>query len=210
MTVDHVGALLYPDVLWLRLIGRLAMPIIAFLLVEGYCHTHNIKHYMMRLLAFALLAQPIYLLAFQHGLNILFDLVIGLCLIWATDHIRSRWLESGLLVATCAAGIFANLDWWHLGILMIYIFDRTRGNFGRTSAALLSLLVLNFLVFYVISARTGNPNYLVTHAVNLGCFLALPLICRYNGKRGRDYRYFFYVFYPLHLLALYAVKTYWF
>ncbi|MFQ3225978.1 MAG: hypothetical protein ACI8Z5_002247 [Lentimonas sp.] len=57
MTVDHVGALLSPEVLWLRLIGRLAMPISAFPQVEGYCHKHNIKRYMMRLLGFARLAQ---------------------------------------------------------------------------------------------------------------------------------------------------------
>ena len=91
MTVDHIGALIYPEALWLRIIGRLAMPIIAFLLVEGFHHTRHLGRYLMRLLIFALLAQPVYRLVFPHGLNVLFDLLVGLCVIWAVERIRSRW-----------------------------------------------------------------------------------------------------------------------
>lgn len=73
MTLDHIGAFLYPDEMRFRVIGRLAMPTLAFLLVEGYHKTSNIKRYLFRLYGFAILAQPIYILAFSNGLNVLFD-----------------------------------------------------------------------------------------------------------------------------------------
>src|SRR5690348_14356967 len=93
MTVDHVGAFLYPDNIWLRIIGRLTIPIIAFFIVEGYHHTSNIKRYMFRLFGFALLAQPIYLLAFSSGLNVLFDLFLGLSVILTIDKFKLGWWQ---------------------------------------------------------------------------------------------------------------------
>ena len=99
MTADHLGALIFPEALWLRVVGRLAMPIIAFLLVEGYHHTHHLGRYLLRLLVFAVLTQPVYRLVFPHGLNVFFDLLVGLCLIWAVQRIRSRWLTAMLVLA---------------------------------------------------------------------------------------------------------------
>jgi hypothetical protein len=73
--------------------------------------------------------------------------------------------------------------------------------------ALVSLLLANAVFFAVVSERTGEPSYQLTNLVNLGCLLALPLLRRYNGQRGLDYRYLFYAFYPTHLLILYMIRT---
>lgn len=205
MAIDHIGALVYPDAIWLRVIGRLAMPIIAFLLVEGYHHTRHLGRYLFRLLIFAVLAQPIYRLVFPHGLNVLFDLLVGLCVIWAVERIRSRWIVAALLFAVSIAGFYVTLDWWHLGVLMVFVFHATRGRFGWTVAVLASLLLVNAAFFAIISARTGDPSYQLINFINLGCILALPLLSRYNGRRGRDWRYLFYTFYPAHLLVIYAI-----
>ncbi|WP_397382397.1 TraX family protein [Prosthecobacter sp.] len=205
MAIDHVGALIYPEALWLRVIGRLAMPIIAFLLVEGYHHTRHLGRYLLRLLLFALLAQPFYRLVFPHGLNVLFDLLLGLCVIWAVERIHSRWLVAALLFVVSIAGFYIALDWWHLGILMVFVFHATRGHFGWTVAALGGLLLANAGFFAVVSARTGDPSYQLINFINLGCMLALPLLSRHNGQRGRDWRYLFYTFYPAHLLVIYAI-----
>jgi hypothetical protein len=206
MAVDHIGTLIYPEALWLRVVGRLAMPIIAFLLVEGYHHTRHLGRYLLRLLAFAVLAQPVYRLVFPHGLNVFFDLLVGLCVIWAAERIRSRWLVAGLLLVVGVAGFYVTLDWWHLGVLMVFVFHATRGRFGWTVAALGGLLLANAGLFAVVSARTGDPSYQLINFINLGCMLALPLLSRYNGQRGRDCRYLFYAFYPAHLLAIYAIR----
>lgn len=210
MTADHVGALLYPEALWLRVIGRLAMPIIAFLLVEGYHNTGSLGRYMLRVLVFALIAQPVYRLAFPHGLNALFDLLVGLCVIWAADRLRSRWLQILLLAGVSALAIVVVLDWWHLAVLMIFVFDRTRGHFRRTAVAMAALVTANFLVFAGVSARTGDDSYAIINAINLGCALALPLLRAYDGRRRRDFRYFFYAYYPAHLLALCGIRALWF
>jgi hypothetical protein len=205
MTADHLGALIFPDALWLRVVGRLAMPIIAFLLVEGYHHTHHLGRYLLRLLVFAVLTQPVYRLVFPHGLNVFFDLLVGLCLLWAVQRIRSRWLTAMLVLAVGVAGFYITLDWWHLGVFMIYVFYVTRGHFGWTVVALSALLLANAGFFAVVSAWTGDPSYQLINVINLGCVLALPLLARYNGRRGPDCRALFYVFYPVHLLIFCAV-----
>ncbi len=206
MAVDHIGALIYPEALWLRVVGRFAMPIIAFLLVEGYHQTRHLGRYLLRLLVFAVLAQPVYRLVFPHGLNVFFDLLAGLCVIWAAERIHSRWLLAGLLLAVGAAGFYVTLDWWHLGVWMIFVFHATRGRFGWTVGALGGLLLANAGLFAVVSARTGDPGYQLINFINLGCMLALPLLSRYNGQRGRDCRYLFYTFYPGHLLLIYGIR----
>lgn len=207
MTVDHVGVLLYPEELWLRVIGRLAMPIIAFLVVEGYHKTSDLGRYMLRLLVFALIAQPVYRLAFPHGLNVLFDLAAGLAVIWAADRIGSPWLQALLLAGVSALAFVLVLDWWHLAIVMIFVFHRTRGRLGLTAVAMCALLLANFLVFAWVSEATGNRGYAVINAINLCCVLALPLVARYSGRRGPDLRYVFYSFYPAHLLALCGIRA---
>jgi hypothetical protein len=137
---------------------------------------------------------------------VFFDLLAGLCVIWAAERIHSRWLLAGLLLAVGAAGFYVTLDWWHLGVWMIFVFHATRGRFGWTVGALGGLLLANAGLFAVVSARTGDPGYELINFINLGCMLALPLLSRYNGQRGRDCRYLFYVFYPGHLLVIYAIR----
>lgn len=206
MTVDHVGAFLYPDNIWLRIIGRLTIPIIAFFIVEGYHHTSNIKRYMFRLFGFALLAQPIYLLAFSSGLNVLFDLFLGLSVILTIDKFKLGWWQYPFLAIVSLIAIGISLDWWHLAILMIFIFHRFRGNFKVITVLIVALFTVNYLLFRLIANMTGNESLLITHTTNLFCIAALPVIYLYNGARGRDCRYFFYLYYPAHLLTIYLIK----
>ncbi len=206
MTVDHVGAFLYPDDLWFRIVGRLTIPIIAFLIVEGYHHTTNIKRYLIRLFSFALLAQPIYLLMFSSGLNVLFDLLIGLGVILVIDQYKLGWLKYLFLVLVSLIAISISLDWWHLAILMIFIFHQWRGHFKAITFGIVTLFTVNFLLFALFANNIADKSLLLTHTTNLYCIAALPLIYLYNGARGKDYRYFFYLYYPIHLLVIYLIK----
>ena len=87
MLVDHIGATLFPGVLWLRCVGRLAFPIFAFFLGEGFRWTHSRRQYLLRLVLFALLSElPFNRMVFGRwiapsGQNVLWTLALGLCAI---------------------------------------------------------------------------------------------------------------------------------
>ena len=66
MTIDHIGAIVYPNIDIFRIIGRVSFPIFAFLLVEGFKHTSNKLKYFLRLILFAIITQPIYDYAFNN------------------------------------------------------------------------------------------------------------------------------------------------
>jgi len=113
MLIDHVGAVLFPEVLALRIIGRLAFPIFCFLIVEGYFHTKDLKKYITRLGIFAIIAEVPFDLAFHDTIleftyqNVFFTLAIGLVAVYLYDKRATSSLHLGLgMVAT-------------LGILMI-------------------------------------------------------------------------------------------
>jgi len=100
MTVDHVGAILLPQVGWLRIIGRVAFPLFAYQLAVGYLHTRNLTHYVLRLAVWGLIAQPIYMIAFGvrlWTLNIFATLLLGLLAIWGWDH--RRWWAVALALS---------------------------------------------------------------------------------------------------------------
>jgi hypothetical protein len=85
MTIDHVGAILLPNVAWLRIIGRVAFPLFAYQLAIGYVHTSDLRRYALRLGIWGLIAQPVYMLAFGvrlWELNIFATLLLGLLAMW--------------------------------------------------------------------------------------------------------------------------------
>lgn len=176
----------------MRTIGRIAFPIFCFLLVEGFRHTSDRKKYAFRLFLFALISEfPFDLALFDMPLdlqhqNVFFTLFIGLLVIWAMDAAgKFRFgfpLQAAAVLAGGALAYFLKTDYDYKGILVIvvlYIFRRNR--VLRTVAGCLSLL-------------WEAPACLAFIPINL-----------YNGKRGLSLKYFFYAFYPVHLLIYAAI-----
>lgn len=194
MMLDHIGAVLFPGVLWLRVVGRLAFPIYCFLLVEGFMHTHNIQKYMSRLFLFALISEVPFDLAFFHTpfyaghQNVFFTLLLGLICVWAL-HTWSNRLCAVLL--TALLGLLSHFvikpDYGVVGICIILCFYVLR---GHTLIQWLAILVISY------------PTYGL-----LQCLCAPAAICTagYNGERGPSAKYFFYAFYPVHILILYLI-----
>ena len=196
MVVDHVGAVLFPEQMIFRYIGRLSFPIFCFLLVEGFVHTSNIYRYIFRLSVFALISEIPYDLTFSQQLmdferqNVFFTLSLGIGTLYLLKYTQSN-VEKWIYVAF--AMLFAEMmksDYGAFGIALILWFyymydDKSWKLFGGA--------VWNFY------GGIGIQSY--------GAFAMIP-IGLYNGKRGRQMKYFFYLFYPVHLLILFQCHRY--
>lgn len=188
MTADHIGAVFFPEIPLLRWIGRLAMPVLCFFIGEGLRHTRSPRRYLLRLTGFALLSELPFDLAFYGGIewehqNVYFTLALGLLALWA---IQSWGMKGWLLALTAAlAAELLGCDYGMYGVLLILLLDR----FHRARSEQLAAAALLNLAFFGLQTQTLS-------------LIALPLLWLYNGKRGRDDRRLFYLYYPAHLCVL--------
>ena len=185
----------------LRLIGRVAFPLFAFMIVQGFLHTHSRRDYLLRLLAFALISQiPFRLAVSLIGLdsrNVYFTLALGLICIWGLELAREKAASpamaipgSLLIIASCClAAWYLDSDYSQYGVLSIMAFYLLRKQPVQGAVAACTMLMVS------------NPYY------EFAAFLSVFLISRYNGEKGEQHfgKYFFYAFYPAHLLILYGI-----
>lgn len=185
--------------------GGLTFPIMAFLLVEGYKHTSNVFRYGRRLLVFALVAEIPYWLFLAHQLNVLFTLFVCLALLYAHDHMKSRPLFWCVFVLiTLATSV---CDWGVLAPIMVLTLHVVQGRRRSvTYSALMPICTsgLPSLATFAASATLRNLAFALYPLV--GCTATIPLLCAYNGKRGRSMKWFFYAYYPAHIAVLGLVK----
>lgn len=193
MLVDHIGAMLFPEQQVLRIIGRLAFPIFAYTLTEGFIHTGDVKKYFLRLGVFALLSEVPYDLAFGKGIvdwnmqNIFFTLFLGLLMLVLITRVTSIYMQVLIVIAMGILSELIHVDYGTIGILTIWLFYYLRDKKLPKYTAV-SLLMLT------------------TQGIQMFAILALIPIGLHNGKRGPKMKYVFYLFYPLHLLALYLIR----
>ena len=178
----------------MRSIGRLGFPIFCFLLVEGFPHTHDVKKYALRLLAFCFISEIPFDLAFNGTVlefsyqNVYFTLFLGLLTMIGIRAVREKknWhplLQLFLLIAVLLAGMAAaellSTDYASIGVFCIVMLYLT---------------------------HEQRPLQLAVGCIEFWWELPAPLaflpIAFYNGKRGWNMKYFFYIFYPAHLLLL--------
>lgn len=195
MIIDHIGLFFFPEYIFFRIIGRISFPIFAFLVVEGFYHTSDILKYMIRLGGLAVLSEiPFDLLTtgrifdLRHQ-NVFFTLLIGVILMYCYEKQYSTFSRVSALFLIMLAGDIFRTDYGAWGVLMIFCFFIFR---ERMAAKFVSVAVINILVF----------GYIQAFAV-----LALLPICLYNGEKGRSYKYFFYLIYPVHLWIIWIIKT---
>lgn len=222
MFLDHLGATLVwrqmlaePTAAWvlcyslLRVVGRVAFPIFCFLLVEGFIHTHSRRNYVLRLGAFCLLSEipfDISVNQLRHGLiewsgqNVFFTLLLGFLAMWACDAIARRWdgwcgrlcqIGAALLCGVAAQLLATDYGLFGVALVMALYWGKCWPGLGRHWQQVLLGSVAVLLYCWL------NDNWIEVYAI-IG--LLLPLA--YNGARGRQNKYFFYVFYPAHLLVL--------
>lgn len=196
MFIDHTGAVLYPDLIVLRVIGRFAFPIFAFLIAVGYENTRNWKRYASRLFIFALISQWPFVYAFDmpHYYNVFFTLTAALVGI----HFSERWRSIAPVIILALICEWANTDWGLYGVILPYLFYTFRFDKRRLIISTITFTLAFDLLAYLSSL---NPRSFM-QAVWI--ILLIP-ITRYDGSKGvvsPIFRYAFYLFYPAHLLLL--------
>ena len=194
MAIDHIGAVLFPQYLGFRIIGRIAFPIFAFTLVEGFLHTRDVKKYMMRLGLLALISEVPFDLAFfgtplEFGhQNVFFTMFLGIAMLYLLLKNVSKLRQFLIVLAMLLLAEFMRTDYSSAGLLTIFLFYQWRGS---------QLLKLAGMAFVNIFYLGGLQAY--------ACFSAIP-IAMYNGKKGPACKWFFYWFYPVHLFLLYLLN----
>lgn len=198
MLIDHMGAFLYPSQIWMRYVGRLAFPIFGFLIAEGFFHTRDVKKYMGRLLLFALVSEVPYdlvrynqLIEYNHQ-NVYFTLLLALFCMYVLQRLQGHFLAAcGILAAVFAlTHVVIKPDYGIGGVAMILCFY-----LFHTKKASQFLYVAAINICYYGGIQTAGV-------------LALVPIRFYNGEKGPSAKYFFYAFYPVHLLVLYLIRRY--
>lgn len=201
MVIDHVGDHFFPQAVWMRAVGRLALPLFAFCVSEGYIHTHDRKKYLLRMGAFALVSElPFDLLIagrleFTHQ-NVMVTFFLAICALMLYDRITGGD-RSAVRNALGVAAVIA------VGIVSLLL--RTDYNFFALG------LVFVFYVYRKYSPLVRIPAAAAFHALlrNVGIYwwglAAFVLLLGYNGKKGRGLKWLFYVFYPGHMLLLYFI-----
>ena len=209
MLIDHIGAIFFPSLRILRIIGRLSFPIYCFLLVEGAAHTRHAGKYALRLFICALISELPYDLAFGgqlslKSLTVMASLLLGFGMLWAMGKATKWWMKAGIIgISMVLARIFhVSYDW--RGTLVIAVFALTR---EKPFAWLLQLVCLSVLFWGMPSAKLDLGFLLLP--IQLFGLLALIPIALYSGKKvtnSRAVQWGFYLFYPLHLLMLYLIS----
>ena len=216
MTIDHSSYLIYGSNLsWMNYIGRIAFPIFAFQISEGYTHTKNLKKYFSRLILFALISElPYAWFSYMFfsciKLNIIFTLIVGLFSIYIYDSLAQKGKKQkkesvysykllGVMIAVflslLADGI--GLDYGFYGVFLIFTFYVLRNN---TTLRNLGVIILTF-IYYLPVLMFSNFGLSI---IILAVFSLIPLVFinMYKGEKGKDFKLLFYIFYPMHLFVL--------
>lgn len=205
MFTDHAGYIIFNNISFFNVIGRIAFPIFAFQISEGYKHTSNLKKYFLRLIIFAFISQIPYMLFSKHvlfstnfKLNIGFTLLLGLFAIFVFDKSKNNFLSLVAVILIAILGFYINVDYNALGVLLIfsfYFFDKNN---------VLLIVLYSLIVSCMYFVLPNNYIYIVA------AMLPLLFVFLYNKKQGKKIKYIFYAFYPVHLLVLTYIKIFFF
>ena len=215
MLIDHVGAILLPETVILRCIGRLAFPIFAFFIAEGYAHTRDFGRYFRRLAFLAVVSEIPFNL--ENGAvfdparqNVLFTFCLALLTLRGLEALGrergfGRWAGCGLVLAAgFAAGELLRTDYGGWGVVTVALLYLCRDGKYAKLWLLLAMAAVNGLGMGSLTM----PVFGGEMPIQIFAVAALPVIWLYNGQAGpKGLRRAFYVFYPAHLLVLEGIRT---
>ena len=199
------------------LLGRISLPIFAFEIAEGCKYTKSFPKYLRRLFLFAVISE----LPFDYCLkgsftldsqNVMWTFLLGVLAVFIYEKLKPRTILGLLGVFICAAVSYVGrTDYRGMGVLLVFIIYISKNK----PMKLLSMAVVLFIyylfdrgLFWMI--RDGNVVQIIDGSLRFcATLLSLPIIAFYNGKKGHSMKWFFYAFYPLHLIVLELVGRLW-
>lgn len=214
MVIDHIGLFFFPQYTILRIIGRLAFPLFAWLIANGAYHTHNIKKYLSRLFFLAVISQIPFTLANQQissplfYLNVVFTLFFGLLAIYLLNKNKNKFFWF-IAISSCA-GIadLIHSDYGAMGVLSIvafYIF------FSNKLYTVVSQSIIIFILPYTIYFleayyKIHISNLYTDSKMEMYGLVSLIFIILYKNKESIKAKYLFYIFYPLQYVMIFILK----
>lgn len=222
MLLDHLWATVVPGNEWMTCVGRLAFPIFAFLLVEGFFHTHSRKKYALRLFVWALISEIPFDLMYAGRLfyplhqNVLWTFLIAFGLMAWNEQAKNAKLWRRILrfAATFLVGLLAGLltmvDYYGFGVTIVLAFYFFRGNAWWQRLGQLALLwwINTELMGGLVYEFEALGRLWVIHQQSLAVLSLIP-IWLYRGRKGhhsKAFQYFCYAFYPVHMLVLALIR----
>ncbi|MCD7806479.1 MAG: conjugal transfer protein TraX [Lachnospiraceae bacterium] len=197
----------------LRCIGRFSFPVYCFLLVEGFYHTRSRGKYLRNLAGFAIISEVPFDLAFYNTIfetshqNVFLTLAIGLAALWLAELLRTwtvpRIAGSGEKLSATAGYLLRTVGDLVVIVPAALLAEALNTDYGGWGVAVI-------YIFYLLhdrktlAAAVGVGALTVMQSIEIFGFPGIFAIHAYNGTRGRQMKYFFYVFYPVHLLILYG------
>lgn len=197
MLIDHIGLLFFPgDLMW-RIVGRIAFPIYAYALVQGYAHTSDFRKYALRLLLIAVISQiPYQLVLNRDGLNVVATLLAALLVLRVLDHIKPGPLSVLVIAGVAVVMEVLPFDYGAYGLLLVLIF-----NYARSTSLLMMHLLLNLIYMFSYGWIVQMVSLVPTLVIVLG-----PKVWK-RLESSRVPAWVWRSFYPAHLIVL-AVVVY--
>ena len=217
MLADHLQ-MAFPDIFpfWFRGIGRLAWPIFAYLLAEGFRHTKAREKFLMRLLAFGVISEMPYDIVMGNGIdffadtNIFYTLFLGGMAICVCERLKEKygWQTIAVMAAILPTAILAEIliaDYGGMGVLFIFAMYAIQPKTPRLVA--FGAFALSQFIPLAIEYSRGieiAQKYLLLIPFAIS---TVPLIAMYNGQRGKGAKWLFYWAYPAHLIMLAVISV---
>ncbi len=200
MTLDHIGVQLLPQYPILRILGRFALPIFAYMIAEGCAHTHDRRRYLLQMAGLALGCQLVYFFAMGSLYQcILVTFTLSILLIYAFDRGKPWQMAAALVGAYFLTEVLPLLlpgtdyaiDYGFFGVLLPVLIHLGQTKWKKLGFCAVGLVLLG----------------LACGGVQWYALLTLIPLAFYNGKRGKlRLKWLFYWYYPLHLVVIYGLS----
>ena len=223
MLCDHLWATVIPGNQWLTEVGRLAFPIFAFQVAEGFARTHDRKKYLLRMFLFALVSEiPFNLLTYSSAVfpfhqNVMFTFCLAILLMMVMERAKPRGTAVFLAVSTlCVAagyllGMVTMVDYYGPGVVTVLVFYLFRDVPFGWLGELAGLVALHGFLLRGMEIPVTLLGHTFTFPEQGLAVLALLPIWLYNGRQGphgKAVQYICYAFYPAHMLLLALLRMY--